>query len=456
MSTVLRRCTRTLAAAATVLALAACGSDSTSPPTGSLAVTISALAGSTGNVTVGGPGGYSKVLTASTTLTGLTVGTYTVTGALAVSTGPIVGTDTTTAIVSGSPATVAKNQTASVTVTYGVTTQTGGLWIGNSINASSYELLEFGASQLVSSASPVPVATIVGQNTNNDGVAVAFDRQGNLWSVNSTYGNNQITEYTTAQLDSTNPTPVLTLTISGAFNVQAIAFDSAGDLWMPDPLPCYFYEFKAGTLASHSGVVTLAPDVSIQPACNAFVGNPIGIAFDKNWNMWVTDNGFVPDSMDLYEYPADSLVAGFSGLYATRVIGGIHDIGYPAFDATGNLWMTGEDSVLFEYTAAQLADTTTAPPPHVSLGLATGTLLEGLALDNSGNVWMVDRSLNAVYELSTSQLAASGTNTTPAVTLGSSNNSLFAPWGIAFEPHASGLPLFSRVPKVARIRAKRH
>ncbi|AMW04309.1 hypothetical protein [Gemmatimonas phototrophica] len=50
--------------------------------TGSLAVTIGGLPnGSSGNVTVTGPGGYSRALTATTTITGLTPGSYTVAAA---------------------------------------------------------------------------------------------------------------------------------------------------------------------------------------------------------------------------------------------------------------------------------------------------------------------------------------------------------------------------------------
>jgi hypothetical protein len=434
------------------MALAACG-DSTSPSTGSLAVTVSAISGTSGTVTVSGPGGYSKTLTATTTLSGLVPGSYTVTGAPAVSTDAVVGNDTSSATVSGSPATVAKNQTATVTVTYGVSAMTGGLWIGNLLNTMSPELVEFGASQLGASGTPTPVASIVGQNTEGEGVALAFDRSGNLWTVNEE--SNQITEYTAAQQDSANPTAVLTLTIQNGRDVEALAFDSAGNLWMADPGPCEFYAYKASTLAAHSGAVTLAPDVVINPGCHGSSGpveNPTTIAFDANWNMWVGDNG----NDDIYEYQADSLVSGFSGLTYLRTIYGLYDIGYMAFDASGNLWSSGEDSLVYEFSTSQLADTTSHPTAHTTVSLASGTQVEGIAFDNSGNLWGVDAEKNNVYELSTSQLASGGAVATPAVTLGANANSLFGPYGIAFEPHASGLPLFAKVPKVPRTGASKH
>jgi predicted phage tail protein len=60
--------------------LAACGSDPSGPSTGSLAVAVSGLpAGTSAAVTVTGPGGYTRDLGGTETLSGLTPGSYTVT-----------------------------------------------------------------------------------------------------------------------------------------------------------------------------------------------------------------------------------------------------------------------------------------------------------------------------------------------------------------------------------------
>ena len=167
-----------------------------------------------------------------------------------------------------------------MTVAYGVSDSvSGGLWIMNAQSSSTNEFVEYNAAQLASSGSPTPVAGILGASFTEFG-AVAFDRQGNLWSVGR---NRVITEYTAAQLDSTNPTAALTLTVNGSIRLSSIAFDSTGNLWMVDPGPCNFYAFNAATLASHSGVVSLAPDISILPGCGGPGENPYAIAFDKNW-----------------------------------------------------------------------------------------------------------------------------------------------------------------------------
>jgi hypothetical protein len=110
----------------------------------------------------------------------------------------------------------------------------------------------------------------------------SFDRQGNLWSASSF---NVINEYTAAQLNSVNPTPVVSLTVQNASDLTGIAFDSSGNLWMVDPGPCHFYAYNAATLATQSGTVTLTPDISILPTYSAPGEDPLAIAFDAHWNM---------------------------------------------------------------------------------------------------------------------------------------------------------------------------
>ena len=68
-----------LLAAVFGLALAGCGGESTGPSTGSLAVTVSGLpGGAAADVTVLGPGAFTRALTVRQTLSGLTPGAYTV------------------------------------------------------------------------------------------------------------------------------------------------------------------------------------------------------------------------------------------------------------------------------------------------------------------------------------------------------------------------------------------
>ena len=102
-----------------VLLLSACGGGGpTGPSTGSLAVTVSGLpGGASAAVNVVGPGGFSRALTGSQTLSGLTPGSYTVAADLVSSGGDLYsGTPETQAV------TVAEGSTpAPAQVTYAVT-----------------------------------------------------------------------------------------------------------------------------------------------------------------------------------------------------------------------------------------------------------------------------------------------------------------------------------------------
>ena len=93
--------------------LVACGDDPVQPATGALQVDVVGLpAGTNAAVTVEGPGGFTRQLTQSQTLSALGVGSYTV------SAGEVPGF---VAQVSGSPATVSAGATVLVSVAYAAT-----------------------------------------------------------------------------------------------------------------------------------------------------------------------------------------------------------------------------------------------------------------------------------------------------------------------------------------------
>ena len=97
--------------------------------TGSLAVTMTVPTGVSAAVTVTGPSGYSKTLSSTQTLTGLAVGTYTVTAGTGVTADSIVSIGYA-GTVTGSPASVTANATATATVTYAQPWSSSGvLWV---------------------------------------------------------------------------------------------------------------------------------------------------------------------------------------------------------------------------------------------------------------------------------------------------------------------------------------
>lgn len=421
--------------AALLAFLGACSS--TGPSGGTLIVNIDAPDGTTPSVTVTGPRGYTKTFGKSTLLSNVPAGSYTISGTPIVIPDPVVGVDTSIVVATINPVTVTANQEALTVVTYRPTATANGLWVLNENDAGAKFAL-YSADALQSSGSPSPAFTLAGVGSPFFLGAVALDRQGNLWSVD--WSNNTLYEYTAAQFGDVNAQPTVAIAINGAQGLTGLAFDSSGDAWIVDRFACAFYEVSAATIAATTGATSRAPDVAINTGCTGPTLDPIGVAFDSHGNMWITDDA----NFNIYEYPADSLKVGFSGLYTQRNIirGGSN--GYPAFDASGNLWVTegngaaANDSV-FEFTAAQLTDAS-ANTPTVAVAIGSAQQLQGLAFDISGALWLADNQGSAIYKLAPAQLASGGT-VTPNLTLTEPG----MPWSLAFSPHASGLPLFAHI-----------
>jgi hypothetical protein len=115
-----------------------------------------------------------------------------------------------------------------------------------------------------------------------------------------------------------------------------------------------------------------------------------------------------------------------------------------AFDASGTLWIgnaNGVATTVVGYSSSQLA-TTGSPVPASTINLPTSgvnpAVAYGLAVDASGQRWVCDALNSELYAYIATQLAAGGAPT-PPVTINSS--ALNGPSGIAFDPHATTLPL---------------
>ena len=137
----------------------------------------------------------------------------------------------------------------------------GDLWVTDS-NIS--KLVAFAPSQIVGSGSPTPAVTL----SSSAGSIwaphnVAFDASGSLWVTNA--GNATVVRFDASQLASSgSPTPAATIA-SGSFASGArpvgVAFDASGALWVADSSALQLRRFaNPGSL---TGTVTLTPDVII-------------------------------------------------------------------------------------------------------------------------------------------------------------------------------------------------
>jgi sugar lactone lactonase YvrE len=416
------------------------------PPVGSLLVNVSAPNGVTANVLVTGPNGYSKSLSATQTLSNLAPGTYTVSASHAVVSDPIVLTVDTAAITSATKA-VTAGATAKDSVTYAARPGTGALWVAN--NAGSHAFVDYTSAQLSTSGAPTPNLSSSTAAAGASSSAIAFDANGNLWAIAG--NSNLLVKYTPSQLTSGTPAATITINDANGVQVNAIAFDGNGNLWLANYGPCDIDELSASQLASASGSVTITPALTLNGcATSATVSGPNALAFDGNGNLWVADI----DSADVYEYPASALTATGAAtvepVMQTRP--GI-TVQYLAFDGGGNLWVSGSNQVV-RLTPAELSTGGSSSPVDVTPSrtiTVSGATFEGLAFDNSGDLWLVDNGNAAVVELSASQLASAGT-ATPTTVVAASSGSLNAPWSLAFDPMPDNLPQPVLPPSLARRR----
>jgi hypothetical protein len=408
-----------------ILAAAGCSSSS-APKTGSLDVTVVAPSGVAGNVTVTGPGSYSKSVTASTTLTGLAPGSYTVTAAAVATSDPIVGTLETPA-VSGSPVTVtAGKATDTATVTYGPRTGSGGLW---SVNFGGGVITKLSAAQLAagtSAAGAIAIATGAPEITG-----IAFDANGNMWV--SKFTSDSIIEFPAAQLGASgSPTPGVVITGSILVDPAGLAFDGNGNLWAVN---------VGGTVVEYTASQLTASGSPAPTVVDTISGQNFGLAFDGSGNLWVVGTG------SLVEYSSSQLTGSGTPTPAISIgDDGSQSLNSPlgmAIDASGGIWVANGNSppfTLVKFSASQLAASGT-PTPAVTLTASGSSIDEpgGLAFDASGNLWLSNLTgASPLVEFAASQLVASG-SPTPTITVTSS--SLSRPWGLAFNPHNSAVPI---------------
>jgi sugar lactone lactonase YvrE len=422
-----------IAMAGTLIIAAACGSG-TGPNTGKLAVTITAPTGITPSVSVIGPHGYTKSLTATTTLTGLATGSYSLVAGPVTITNPIVGT-VYTATVSGSPASVAAFGTApTITASYSERAGSGGLWVANF--HTNPTVVKYSATQLATTTSAAPTTALVTSGGGN--VGVAFDRNGNLWVTLAT--TNAIAEYSASQLASSGtPAPAVRLgaTAGSLSDPTGLAFDASGNLWVANTGANTLVGYSASQLASSGSP---KPTVTIG-AVSGSLHAPIGIAFDAGGDLWVANSL----GNTVVEFMPSQLAASGSPQPTVTLSAKANSINGPvmlAFQPTGVLWVTNGDlsqNTVVAFSVIALA-ATGSPTPLVTLSTHAGSLQNpaGLAFDAGGNLWISNIASSSVIEFAPSQIVSTGS---PAPNTTITGTSLINPFGLAFDPHDFRLPI---------------
>jgi hypothetical protein len=143
-------------------------------------------------------------------------------------------------------------------------------------------------------------------------------------------------------------------------------------------------------------------------------------------------------SFEAYEYTKSQLATSGAPTPKTTISDFPSTPLSDAFDASGDLWVSTDNSVV-EFSKADLAEA--KPAPTVTISSSGGAQL---VFDTSGDLWMVTGGgpycfgtpcTNDVVELTKAQLSASG-SPTPAVTISSTKvgaqGSIYGPYSLAF------------------------
>jgi len=185
-----------------------------------------------------------------------------------------------------------------------------------------------------------------------------FDAAGNLW----TQGDEAIGELTAAQLAAGGSQNFAKGIATNYDERGGMAFGPDGMLWVANSYAatgsdCYLWGFTPAQQVSGGGpaiTVTLTNARSIQ-----------AIAFDANWNLWVA---LGPNQVNMYtqsQLAAGGAPSATDSIFTTPTV-------YPqtiAFDASDNLWVgSTNDSTLSAYTPIQLT-TSGTPTPALTVKL---------------------------------------------------------------------------------------
>jgi len=240
---------------------------------------------------------------------------------------------------------------------------------------------------------------------------------------------------------------------------QGVVFDVAGDLWVIDggttstggTVPPSLYEFAPSQLANLHKVPNPLPAITIRSSRFKFIQQAV---FDKNNNLWVTDNG----NNAVFEFTTTQLsVGGANDIPHTTIVSSPAFNGPLgiAFGANGNLWIANNaTTTIFEFNKAKLPTTGVHTlVPNVILSDDGHGSIQGpwaLVFDTKGNLWSSNANApDTLVAFSHSQLLASG-KPTPVITISpvkdKGNITLSSPNGIAFDNQGNLSAISSATP----------
>lgn len=245
-----------------------------------------------------------------------------------------------------------------------------------------------------------------------------------LWTVSG--GLSEISRLDDTQLLTGGiKTPATALSTSrlSLFNLNSIAFDATGTMWIASREDSALAAFTNGTEA---GLVS--PTIIITPTSRSLAG-PGAMAFDSDRSLWVANFS----SGTIVRFDRTQITASGSPVPTVTIRGVAHPSGL-AFDATGALWVTDAlDNTVSRYLRGQLLTSGDKPPATV-LSSADSSLVNpsGIAFDSFNNMWIANTGRNSVVAFRPPQRASTG-SPAPFLRLAPELMPLESPASLAFD-----------------------
>lgn len=347
-----------------------------------------------------------------------------------------VGQDTITASYYGDAANYASSGTSTLVVDAAGGASTATTVTASSSDAAQGEWVTYAVT--VTSADGTPTGSVavyaggIGlcTATLSDGVGSCLSNLAPAGSdaVHATYSGD-------ASFDPSQSTDV-SLDVSAAATAAQVIVADAGNSTLAS--------FPTSATGDMPAAATVTDDGS-----HSALNGPAGMTVDAAGNVWVANCS----SGSVSEYSPGTLRTSGSQAPIAKLTDADGSLACPnavAFDADGNLWVTGGTSnTIVEFTADQLTGASGATPLTPAVTLAddgSGAAIsdpDGLAFDADGNLWVANSGLDAesgissddVVEYTQEMLDASG-SPTPSATLYPDYNVDDYPTAIAFD--ASG------------------
>jgi len=240
----------------------------------------------------------------------------------------------------------------------------GNVWLANYGSSSLSEFSSLGAS-----VSPAGGFTGGGLSAPS---AVAIDAQGNVWVANR-QGITAISEFSSTGIAIS---PATGFTGGGLTSpLLDIAIDSAGNVWVPNEGDGGISEFSSTGSA-------------ISPSPSGYTGggvlNPSAIAIDPLGDVWVANEGV--SSLSEFSSAGEPITA--SGIQGSGIYGPVA----LAIDSAGDVWVGNSrtSGTISEFNSS--GEALSGSNGYIS-GKTGSNGFSDIAIDSSGNVWVVGQVL---------------------------------------------------------------